>query len=1189
MNDPESTTRRRNSRWPQGRWLVTTSIILIGFLAALAYGQTGNPTDKPAATVVDKQSSPTATDVAPSTAAPKSEGVQYVGPDTYILLDSSGKPQLMPGMAYEDFLAAWKNLNQPKELPARASYTIEKLNFDGDVVAQHAELTCEVTVAQVADGPIETPLGLVGSILKGEPRFEKIASTDKEDAAAADQKSERLSYDPDNGGFVARFVGHSGDKWKLTLSLIIPLQHDGTETSLPLNCPNALTSQLTLNMDTDVSEVHANSGFVTSQDNGIGGSRRIKLVGPTGMFRLTWQSSSQSSSAPASILNALGAIHVTIDGRGVRSDARLTVKSSGGAFDQFRVRLPVGTQLLQTRPDIARGQNAHYKVHVESEVATTSAPATNGDRQVAVVELPEKQQGPVVVELATQQSGGVDKPNQEVDLAGFEVLGAVRQYGDIALNVADDWQADWETGAFVRQVDPAEVDTTLQSSNPIAAFQYDRQPWSVHVKISPRQLRVHVTPKFELDCLADEARLSAHFAYQIFGARAYKLQVDLKGWEMTGDPIESGGLVDQDRVLVTPEGILVLPLTQGSSHRVDVSFYLRRAIGRDVDHLEFPLPIPLSDSTGTGDLIVRSGSNIELLPDVPNSVGLSAPPESSQSVAATDSGRPELRFLTLQSAAVLVADRTARARQITSQTSTQINITQDTALIEQRLDYTIRNEPLSELTIEAPKDFSSEAQGLEVYMVRSGANGESTSDDSGAALSLNQVNNESQSTSQIDVRRFRVVLPRPRTGKFSVRLRYHVALDRTNGTETENSIPLVRSTEGEIGPQHVSVHCPRKLSVNLGDEAVDTSWKLEQSTNADVGDNSTRVFVSDTSETYLPLNLRTIGTEASTTTIIDRVWVQTWLSRGVEQDRAAFRFRSTADQVTVELPPELLTSEIEVLLDQKPADILSQAHGRLVARIGPSSEANTPDAAPTPVAHTLELRLRQPYHDGLLQVHRFTPPQLQGSTALSQVYWQIIVPGDEHVVESPAQLEPVSQWQWLGSFWGTHPTKSQSELEAWAGASQQLAPTESQSQYLYAGLLPVSTISIITGSRWIIVVAASSTILLLVITWLYLSESQRKWIAAALAVAVAVGSISYPEVSLLIGEASILGVLLSGLAFVLVRSLRRPARPGSVAKVAPSSHRAVTPWGDSIRMSSVLASGSTAPTATLQIADSSGK
>ncbi len=128
-------------------------------------------------------------------------------------------------------------------------------------------------------------------------------------------------------------------------------------------------------------------------------------------------------------------------------------------------------------------------------------------------------------------------------------------------------------------------------------------------------------------------------------------------------------------------------------------------------------------------------------------------------------------------------------------------------------------------------------------------------------------------------------------------------------------------------------------TTNLGEEAVDTSWKLEQSTS-EAGDNSTLVFVSDTSETYLPLNLRTIGTEGSTTTIVDRVWVDTGCLEASSKIVPHFDSARTPPQVTVELPPELPTSEIEVLLDQKPADILSQAHGRLVAQIGPSLEGN---------------------------------------------------------------------------------------------------------------------------------------------------------------------------------------------------------------------------------------------------------
>ena len=149
----------------------------------------------------------------------------------------------------------------------------------------------------------------------------------------------------------------------------------------------------------------------------------------------------------------------------------------------------------------------------------STQPENGPPRQVAVVELPEKQQGPIVIDLATEQAaGGANDRGQEINLGGFEVVGAVRQFGDVALNVSDDWQARWTVGAFVRQVDPNDLDASLQNISPTAAFQYDRQPWSLKVRVTPRQLRVHVTPTFELESLADETRLSVHLAYQVFRA-----------------------------------------------------------------------------------------------------------------------------------------------------------------------------------------------------------------------------------------------------------------------------------------------------------------------------------------------------------------------------------------------------------------------------------------------------------------------------------------------------------------------------------------------------------------------------------------------------------------------------------------------------------------------------------------------
>src|SRR5215208_2233490 len=99
--------------------------------------------------------------------------IQYVGPDTYILLDAQGRPQPVPGMTYEDFLAAWKKLNNPANADNQPRFTIESIRFDGQTHGSRAELKLEVTIHLLANGPVNVPLGLVGAVLQGEPQFNK--------------------------------------------------------------------------------------------------------------------------------------------------------------------------------------------------------------------------------------------------------------------------------------------------------------------------------------------------------------------------------------------------------------------------------------------------------------------------------------------------------------------------------------------------------------------------------------------------------------------------------------------------------------------------------------------------------------------------------------------------------------------------------------------------------------------------------------------------------------------------------------------------------------------------------------------------------------------------------------------------------------------------------------------------------
>src|SRR5215831_12422652 len=78
----------------------------------------------------------------PAAPPPHPDGpVQYVGPDTYILLDAEGHPQPMLGMRYEDFVSAWKESQHLQSTATEPRFVIEKIDFTGQVRGDRAELT----------------------------------------------------------------------------------------------------------------------------------------------------------------------------------------------------------------------------------------------------------------------------------------------------------------------------------------------------------------------------------------------------------------------------------------------------------------------------------------------------------------------------------------------------------------------------------------------------------------------------------------------------------------------------------------------------------------------------------------------------------------------------------------------------------------------------------------------------------------------------------------------------------------------------------------------------------------------------------------------------------------------------------------------------------------------------------------
>ena len=989
-------------------WAALLTLCLVAFAAGMR--ATAQDTESTSAPTPQTPSSDTPAPefqggrTAPAPQTPLGDGderVQYVGPDTYILRDAQGRLQSMPGMTYEDFLAAWKRLQQVDEAERRPRYAIDRVVFKGRARDRHAELQCEITVRFLTEEPVDVPLGMAEAILQGEARFTTAATGEESDgdqaqASSDGDQSDYLDYDPQRGGFVARFAAGSSQSRAVTLSLLVPLLRDAAGNSLSLTCPRTASSSLTLDVDADVTEADVTSGVITAQETTSNGTHLV-VAGAMGPFRLTWRTPEAAAGAFATVLNSQGAVRVAIDGRSVRTNARLTVQSYGGSFDRLRVQLPRSAQLIQDRATPSAEENPAYRISLEP-LPPDAGPQNAGTRRpVVLVEFPDKQRGPVSIDLTTEQPIGLEN-DSTVELAGMEVLGAVRQFGDVTLQVAPDWQAHWDVGQHVRQVDPSEVDSLLKQPAITAAFQYDREPWSLSVRVAARKFRVLVTPEYRLDCSSDEARLSVRLIYQVLGARAFGFRVNLNGWELTADPVESGGLVDSDRIFVTPAGVLELPLAQALSRRAEVTFTVKRTLDDGNQPIRLPLPVPLADSVSPGDLVVRTTADIGLVPDPASSTGLMPRSTSDPPVAVTSDMPSEYVFRTSNVEPVFAADRILRPREILHDVFTSVAFEETDIRVQQQVDYDVRHKPIQELRFEVPDELGLDAARPEISLVQNGSGDDSEDPPREVPLALVPIFDDSQSTASDPISSFRVALMQSRLGKFSVIIRYRLAKPIEPSPSGTWQLPLVQPLDGELGSHHIACPRTRRFTVSLGTSADASPWK--QISSDDSNSNSDVEFVATQPAARLPLIVQSLNANAPAEMFVDRVWLQTWVSGDLRQERAAFRFRTAGSQVAVELAPQT-PEALEVMLDGERAQVLAREPGRVVVVVSqPPAEADKTLGNETTTAHTLELRYRIPIRTAIVTRHVVTPHQMVGSTALAESYWQVVLPADTHFQSS---------------------------------------------------------------------------------------------------------------------------------------------------------------------------------------------
>lgn len=1027
--------------------------------------------------------------------------VEEVQPSVIHLRDKSGNLVPVPGFRLEDFQQMLRREYELKQGAQPPRFTLQAMTASGTAKADHAQLTIQFQYLVHEEGWVRIPLRLDQAVLRAEIQYKGPGQ-------------QFVHFEPDGGGYVCWARGGAGRARHLTMDVLVPLVVVGEETRLKLSAPRATTSEVKLTVPLSGALGRVTEGAsLQSAPSADGTQTLFTVLGLGGDSELAWRKSTSRQADPQTVLEASGSILARVGGQGIDCELKLSVRGLGAPFDSFRVRLPKGAELVPGSP-------SGYSL-----AAVGSGGPGDGERKTCEVRLAKKSSGPVEVQLNTRVSYQSAGMAGWCELAGYEVVGASRHSGHVALVAGPPWQVLFGPFQRVRQVD--EPPEPLRRKDLLAAFEYYGQPCSLSVRVVEAKSRVSVEPEYRLLVDADRVTLKGKLRYRIRAAAIGALDVDLPGWEL-----EDGGpdnLIAFDGV-IGRSGSVSLPLLQRPMGPVEVTIRATRKIAGDVKTLLLELPRPRGDLRAPATVAVLPADNVELTPTPKDMVGLAAQqaaPSMDLSAERADRQQEPRYYRAEPDKAVFAALFRVQPQKIGVSVTTQVTLDEQKAQVRETLAYTVAYKRQDQWTLEIPRSLAGPTQ-IEVFV------------DNKPQVPVD-LPDPGRQTNAADPVRKQLRLAPGCLGSCEVVIQYSVDLkDLRPNTSIAATIPLVMPVEGELTGNKVLVAAQEGLRV----QTLAGRWTPGESPPPQDAQRRALRWSAAERTAELPLGLYLAEHSTLGSTVVHQAWVQTWLTGTLRQDRAVFRI--TGDQKTVELilPAGVSFRDVRLWLDGKPSVAQATRDGRLIVTLaGDATQGRRQlelvyqfsGTRPAPGSMSLEL------------------PRLARGVLAYRTYWQLILPRHEHLLAPPADLTPEYRWDWQGLLWGRQSVLDQPHLETWSGGRHLSDLAAQTNRYLFSTLGSVEKCALRTVTRATLVLAASGLMLVAGLVWIYVPVVRHPVVLLLAAVLLGFAAITYPEPALLASQAASAGVVLAIFAGWLRRSVAGRGRGVLAGQLAGSS------------------------------------
>ena len=1034
--------------------------------------------------------------------------IHEIKPEIYYIPDAQGhlRPALLNEITFGDFKKLLGDLAVRQASPPQ--YVLSSLAITATAKQENIEVAVDVVIENRHDSEetwVRVPLKMGSLILplQDSVRYEG-------------EGSSFLHYDDRAEGYVVWLRGGTGKQHRLQLSGLVPIGQLGGEHQIRLNIPRATKSDLSLSIPGTDYSVLVTSGGHLREPKTVEGRTEVVVDGVAGDFRLLWRRLLIRNAPRMQAFDVEGRQTIQIEGGQVRTDTTLTVQSFAGPFNHFRIQLPPGARLLSAN------QSGY-------SLLETSAAGGLDESQWVDVKLDRMTKGPVEIHLVTQQIRDPNRPDDAIQLAGFDVEGSLRQSGQITVRVSGDWHIRW-LEEFSGRFDIRRTDTLPEAApnaEVVARFEYYRQPYSLRARIEPPTTQIAVEPEYVVDVSTDRVVMDTRLRYQVRGAGIFDVAVDMQGWEIVPGSIGPIELVDIDAVHVDPEGRVQIPLVRSVEGEFEIVIRAERSHESMARSLDLPLPKPIADRRDTTTIIISPSDNVELVPHDTTQLQGSSP--ASGTLPFGKRQQEPLYYLFAHGQEVperLTAEFQIRPLLISVNVFSEVRFTQHSVAVTQTLEFDIKHQRIDSLRLRMPRELL-DRQGV---ILRGGK-----------PLPLTVVEDNPDDHDVL----LRVPLENV-IGKVSLDVQYKLESEKmAPGTLASHTIPLVMPAEGDLVGNYLTMEGSDGLEVDpIGEE-----WQSIAAEDVAIRERSSEKgnhYECETPKSQLVVLVGVTEQPTGGRVLVRKGWIQTWMTKQVRYDHAAFNLVNRGEYFDFQLPWGVNRSTIEASIDGKPIQLhLLPDQKARIAVSGPETE------------HRFEIQWSMPRQGYKLGRTQIAMPLFPGGARLQRpIYWQLILPQEEHLLRSPEVAIPGYTWQWQRVGWHRVPLVETSELALWSiGHGTQKEPAGTNSYLFRLPHLP-SQVTVETLPRAILVLIPAGIVLLGGILLIYIPKLRRTEVLFMLAVLLLAFGWIYPEPAVILVQMALLGVVLVLLVVLMRRLLiARLPRRYVVERTSGSSER----------------------------------